>query len=133
MPISFKKLAGGPDYATFHVPWTKTTREVGADITITGISEPTDPVVALRHHLQANSSVSPEAPLFAFETADGSWSPVTKGWFLERVNGIWSNVGLLNILGHGFRIGGATELLLQGTPPDIVATQGRWKSRAFLE
>jgi hypothetical protein len=32
-----------------------------------------------------------------------------------------------------FRIGGATELLLRGTPPDVVAMQGRWKSRAFLE
>jgi hypothetical protein len=35
--------------------------------------------------------------------------------------------------GHGMRIGGATELLLQGVAPDVVATQGRWKSRAFLE
>jgi hypothetical protein len=35
--------------------------------------------------------------------------------------------------GHAFRIGGATELLLEGVHPDVVATQGRWKSRAFLE
>lgn len=34
---------------------------------------------------------------------------------------------------HAFRIGGATELLLQGVPPDVVATQGRWKSQAFLD
>lgn len=25
------------------------------------------------------------------------------------------------------------ELLLRGVPPDVVAVQGRWKSRAFLE
>lgn len=131
--ISFKKIAGGPEYATFHIPWTKTTREVGADITVTGIPEPTDPVLTLRHHLQANSSVPLEAPMFAFKTADGGWAPMTKCWFLERVNGIWSAAGMLNIFRHGFRIGGATELLLRGTPPDIVATQGRWKSRAFLE
>lgn len=35
--------------------------------------------------------------------------------------------------GHAFRIGGAMELLLQGVPPDVVATQGRWKSQAFLD
>lgn len=35
--------------------------------------------------------------------------------------------------GHAFRIGGATELLLEGVSPDIVQVQGRWKSQAFLE
>ncbi|KAG1818951.1 hypothetical protein EV424DRAFT_1323539, partial [Suillus variegatus] len=35
--------------------------------------------------------------------------------------------------GHAFRIGGATELLFEGVHPDIVATQGRCKSRAFLD
>jgi len=35
--------------------------------------------------------------------------------------------------GHAFCIGGVTELLLQGTNPDIVATQGRWTSQAFLD
>jgi len=35
--------------------------------------------------------------------------------------------------GHAFRIGGATELLLQGVHPDIVSTQGRWLSDTFLE
>ncbi|KAF8230757.1 hypothetical protein L208DRAFT_1280409, partial [Tricholoma matsutake] len=30
-------------------------------------------------------------------------------------------------------IGGATELLLQGTDLNVVATQGHWLSRAFLE
>ncbi|KIK93111.1 hypothetical protein PAXRUDRAFT_145753, partial [Paxillus rubicundulus Ve08.2h10] len=32
-----------------------------------------------------------------------------------------------------FHIGGTTELLLQGISPDIIATQGRWTSRAFLQ
>ncbi|KAG1842574.1 hypothetical protein C8R48DRAFT_38081 [Suillus tomentosus] len=35
--------------------------------------------------------------------------------------------------GHAFRIGGATELLLQGVHPDVVSSQGRWTSRSFLE
>jgi hypothetical protein len=35
--------------------------------------------------------------------------------------------------GHGFRIGGATNLLLMGVAPDLVATQGRWKSKASMD
>ncbi|KIO05103.1 hypothetical protein M404DRAFT_949152 [Pisolithus tinctorius Marx 270] len=34
--------------------------------------------------------------------------------------------------GHAFRIRGATELLLQGVPPDVITTQGRWESQAFF-
>jgi hypothetical protein len=58
---------------------------------------------------------------------------MTKTWFLSRCNEIWIAAGLPDMPGHSFRIGGATHLLLMGTPPDIVAVQGRWKSRAFLE
>lgn len=52
---------------------------------------------------------------------------------MDRINAIWSAAGHPIMPGHAFRIGGATELLLEGVHPDIVATQGRWKSRAFLE
>ncbi|KAG2358168.1 hypothetical protein BDR07DRAFT_1295775, partial [Suillus spraguei] len=71
--------------------------------------------------------------LFSFETVDGSWSPMTKPWFMDRINTIWSAVGHPIMPGHAFRIGGATELLSEGVHPDIVATQDRWKSRAFLD
>lgn len=46
---------------------------------------------------------------------------------------MWVAAGLPSMPGHAFRIGGATELLLQGIDPSVVATQGRWLSRAFLE
>jgi hypothetical protein len=55
---------------------------------------------------------------------------MTKPWFMERVLEVWKAAGL-NLALHGH--GGASELLMQGVPPDVVATQGRWKSRAFLE
>lgn len=58
---------------------------------------------------------------------------MTRTWFLNRCNEIWLANGLQTLTGHSFRIGGATELLLRGTPPDVVAVQGSWKSRAFLE
>jgi len=58
---------------------------------------------------------------------------MTRTWFLQRCNQVWVSAGFPDMPGHAFCIGGATELLLQGVPPDVVATQGRWKSQAFLE
>jgi hypothetical protein len=118
----------------YHIPWSKMTGTDGADIVLTKINAFNDPVTALRHHLSANAAVPDHAPLFAYETADGGWAPMTKPWFMARCTEIWDKVGMLDkVLGHGFRIGGATELLLMGTPPDIVAIQGWWKSHDFLE
>jgi hypothetical protein len=53
--------------------------------------------------------------------------------FLARCNDIWVAQGFPNLPGHAFCIRGATELLLQGVHPDVVSTQGRWSSDAFLE
>jgi hypothetical protein len=54
-------------------------------------------------------------------------------WFLTHCNNVWKSEGLETLSSHCFQIGGATELLLRGTPQDIVAIQGHWKSRSFLE
>jgi hypothetical protein len=120
-------------YASLRIPWTKTTQIEGAVVSITARRDPSCPVAALEHHLLSNSSVPGHAAFFAFGTASGSWAPMTRGWFMARCNNIWSAAGLSDMLGHGFRIGGATHLLLLGVAPDIVATQGRWLSRAFLD
>lgn len=132
--VKYKTLPGGHSYAMFHVPWTKTTQFLGADIIASENNEPTSPVAALRHHQSANAGVPTSAPLFAFEDSNvAGWSPMTRDWFLSRCNEIWAAADLDPLTGHCFRIGGATELLLRGTPPDVVAVQGSWKSRAFLE
>lgn len=91
------------------------------------------PLTALRHHLSANTLIPNTAPLFSFETADGTWAPMTKPWFMSRCNDVWVAAGFPDMPGHAFRIGGATELLFQGINPDIVTTQGQWRSRVFLE
>ncbi|TDL24499.1 hypothetical protein BD410DRAFT_719135 [Rickenella mellea] len=57
---------------------------------------------------------------------------MTRSWFMDRCNEIWNAAGYPELTGHSFRIGGATELLSRGVQPDIVATQGRWRSHAFL-
>jgi hypothetical protein len=123
----------GSPYTVFHIPWSKTTHGSGADIIASKLDDPTNPVTAFNHHLDANAAVPASAPLFAFETSNGNWSPMTRSWFLSRCNSIWKKANLLELTGHCFRIGGASELLLRGIPPDVVAMQGRWKSRAFLE
>lgn len=118
---------------TFHIPWTKTTGSEGADISVTERSHSTCLLAALVLNLESNLNIPSHAPLFSFETANGSWAPLTKAWFLSRCNDIWVAAGHPTMPGHAFRIGGATELLLEGVHPDIVATQGRWKSRVFLD
>jgi hypothetical protein len=111
---SFGQVRNGAEFLSFHIPWTKTTKEDGADIILTLISGPLNAVRAFRHHLSANASVTNTAPMFAFKTAAGGWAPMTKQWFMERVTKVWLRAGLPSCLdGHGFRIGGASELLMQ--------------------
>ncbi|KAH9850064.1 hypothetical protein C2E23DRAFT_735920 [Lenzites betulinus] len=133
--VGIRVLPSGVKYAVFHIPWTKTTKKDGADIILTANSDPTDPVTALIHHRTINRGLPSHAPLFAFECSGESdgWAPMTRDWFLNRCNTVWENASLGKLTGHCFRIGGATELLLRGTHPDIVATQGGWKSKSFLE
>ncbi|EIW51304.1 uncharacterized protein TRAVEDRAFT_54675 [Trametes versicolor FP-101664 SS1] len=133
--VGVRTLPSDVRYAVFHIPWTKTTKREGANIILTANPDPTDPVTALLHHRVMNRALPSGAPMFAFETNGESagWAPMTRDWFLNRCNGVWTMAGLGVLTGHCFRIGGATELLLRGTHPDIVATQGGWKSKAFLE
>ena len=49
-----------------------------------------------------------------------------KDWCISRCNTVWKEAGFEDkLLIHGFHIGGATEMLLRGTLPDIVMVQGR--------
>ena len=114
-----------------HLPWTKSTREEGADLAASAHA-PLSPADAFRNHLRVNVGAPPGGHLFAFRTPSGTYTPMVKEWFLARCHEIWSTFGLLLPSGHSFRIGGATELLLAGVPPEVVAAIGHWKSLAFL-
>ena len=105
------------------------------DVVATAIDDISSPVWALRHHLLINRDVPSSAPLFAYASPDrpSGWAPLTRDWFLTRCHEVWRAADLPSLSGHCFRIGGATELLLRGTPPDVVALQGGWRSRAFLQ
>lgn len=123
----------GTAFATLHIPFSKTTGNEGADIAITESPDPTSPLAALDFHLQVNTGIPDSAPFFSFKE-ESSWAPLTKEWFMARCNEVWEKAGLTVIGGgHSFRIGGVTELLMRGVPPEVVAKQGRWKSDAFLK
>ncbi|KAH6904326.1 DNA breaking-rejoining enzyme [Coprinopsis sp. MPI-PUGE-AT-0042] len=106
-----------------HLPWTKTTRSLGADITVMR-PLPQSPVWAMKNHLCVNAGAPTSSHLFSY-LHQGRWVPLTKGVFMAPCSDIWAS--LLHrylISGHSFRIGGATELLLAGMPPKTVASIG---------
>ncbi|KAF7368676.1 hypothetical protein MVEN_00191900 [Mycena venus] len=114
------------------LPWTKSTRDRGGLLTLTDRDDDLCPEKALQNHLVVNKGVPLDAPLFAFTSNEGNWSPMTKDWFMRRCTGIWKAANLLLVLRHSFRIGGSTELLLAGVPCEVVAALGGWTSLAFL-
>ncbi|KZT18119.1 hypothetical protein NEOLEDRAFT_1080978 [Neolentinus lepideus HHB14362 ss-1] len=107
-PVRYIDHWDGLQSAHFDIPFGKVEKEAGARISLTG-----------RHEL---------CPVRALHR----WAPLTKAAFLQRCEEVWRPLRLSRISGHSFRIGGATELLLAGVPPETVAAQGRWKSLAFL-
>ena len=121
--------------AEFRIPWTKTTKHVGATIVLTHIdgSQGTSPVDALRNHLHINNSFSGQAHLFAYlDPKSDTVVPMVKKTFMARCNVVWKQAGLSPLTGHSFRIGGCTELLLRGVSHEWVKIQGRWLSDAWM-
>ena len=113
-----------------HLPFTKVTKSKGDDVCICCQSDGSDPIAALTSHLHVNNP-PPNVPLFSFCSPNG-WRCLTKKKLLLRCNAIWLHFGIPSSTGHSFRIGGTTELLLSGVPPDVVKSLGRWSSDAFL-
>ena len=132
--ISFCVLHDGAHSASFIIPWTKSTKELGATVILTAHRDrdPLCPVAAFKNHLDVNSSVLPSSTLFTYKSSSTESKNLLKHNFLNFVTNIWSSAMLAHILGHSFCIGGAVELLLAGVPPKIVAATGGWTSLAFL-
>jgi hypothetical protein len=113
------------------LPWTKTTRNAGAVIPLAPQPHSrTCPVAAMKAFLKRHR-VSRRAHLFAYRV-DGALRPLTKRVFLAEINAIATGLGLCRVTGHCFRIGGTTQLLVSGVPPDVVRVAGRWASDSFL-
>ena len=130
--ITFRTLRDGSRSASFHIPWTKTTKEAGAQVILAGRDDMLCPCTAIQNHLNINHSIPSSASFFAYQTTDGHWEHMSKHKFMSFCVDIWSKAGLAHVKGHSVRIGGAVELLLAGVPPKIVAVTGGWTSLAFL-
>lgn len=114
-----------------HLPWTKVAGHKGEDCFVGRQHGRTDPIAALDHQMLVNAPSHGE-PLFCYSIASGGRLALTRRKFMKRCNEIWGRFGLPRSTGHSFRIGGTTELLLAGVPPDVVRMMGRWSSDAFL-
>lgn len=125
----FKRSERNPLSCTIHLPRTKTHRH-GQDVVLVDQRTPINPISLLKKHLRVND-VPRDAHLFSYTSASGL-SSLTKSRFLRRCNSIWGPLGYPHTTGHCFRIGGTTELLIAGTPPEVVKATGRWSSDSFL-
>ena len=102
----------------------------GQDVVLVDQEPPINPVTLLKHHIRLNN-IQGNTHIFSYRTPNGVQS-LTKSLFLQRCNAIWTVLGYPRTTGHSFRIGGTTELLVAGIPPDVVRTTGRWSSESFL-
>jgi hypothetical protein len=115
---------------TLILPWTKTTKWGGASIVLPHVPHQTNPAAAIAVHI-ASSPSSDDVFMFSYQD-NNTLLPLTKRVFLARCNEIWGAHGLPRLTGHCFRIGGTSEFLLRGVPPDVVKSLGRWSSDSFL-
>ncbi|KAF8804299.1 DNA breaking-rejoining enzyme, partial [Phlegmacium glaucopus] len=125
---NLKRSPRNPSAYMLHLPHTKTHHR-GQDVVIVEQQGPINPISLLKNHLHL-SHTPHTLPLFAYATHEGHQS-FTKRTFLRRCNLIWHSLGYPHTTGHCFRIGGTTELLVAGTPPDVVKAMGRWSSDSF--
>ena len=117
----------GRCYGKLWVPQTK-MKPLGDLLMFTDSNCECSTVAAILTHLQTNLSIPSSAPVFTFETLDGSFSPMCRSWFLSCCNKIWQQENHTRLQGHVFWISGTTHLLLLGVDPFIVMVQGHWSS-----
>jgi hypothetical protein len=131
LPIrsDFRRSKRNPQSCLLHLPRTKTHHH-GQDIVLVDQLAPINPIFLLKNHFRVNN-VLREGYMFSYSSANGPLT-LTKPLFLQRCNAIWGTLGYPRTTGHCFRIGGTTELLLAGTPPEVVKATGRWTSESFL-
>lgn len=125
----FKRSIRNPLACLLHLPRTKTHAH-GQDIVLVDQHNPINPISLLKNHIRVNR-VNMDGTLFSYISANDTFT-LTKTSFLQRCNAIWHPLGYPRTTGHCFRIGGTTELLIAGTPPDVVKATGRWSSESFL-
>jgi hypothetical protein len=113
----------------FHLPRTKCSPIEGEDAYWAAQEGPSDPRTALDNHLTVNQAGG-NAHLFAWKHARGL-RPLSKKEVVKRSASIAITANLLELKGHGLRIGGTLKYLLHGIPFEVIKTMGRWSSETF--
>jgi hypothetical protein len=91
-----------------------------------------DPIAAFEAHERLNYP-APSDHVFAWRDPKTKEAhPLTKSSWITVVRKWYAMAGIrYYVVGHSFRIGGASYWLAIGTPPDIVRWLGRWSSTSF--
>ncbi|KAI0631347.1 DNA breaking-rejoining enzyme [Trametes polyzona] len=120
----------GSRVTVIHIPRTKASPG-GEDISFARSENRVDAHEALQNHLRVNE-LRPSSHLFAYrKQPSNAVVPLTKAAMLKRLKSAAANVGIGDLSGHSFRIGGTLEYLLRGVSFEAVKAIGRWKSDAF--
>jgi len=82
--VHFRSHRGGTTSADFHIPWTKTTKQVGASVVLTTREDDLCPVGAMHNHLMVNKDAPPSMSMFAYRNTNGTWSHMTRHTFTCR-------------------------------------------------
>ncbi|KAE9398924.1 hypothetical protein BT96DRAFT_1105041, partial [Gymnopus androsaceus JB14] len=127
-----QSTVNGHRILSFHLAWTKTTGNLGAECLLTETFDDLCPVRAFGNHLRVNHSPTDTTPLFSYRLDNNSWSPLLKSHFLSFTSDIFKSQKLENVFGHSYRIGGSLKLLLDGVAPEIIMKLGGWTSLCFL-
>ncbi|KAF5324753.1 hypothetical protein D9611_004181 [Ephemerocybe angulata] len=112
-----------------HIPATKTTME-GETAVWSAQPGPSDPVAAMRRHLDLNNP-GMQDHLFAYRDASGKLLPLTRSKIRSRVRALVALAHVAPLTGHSLRIGGVLVFLLRGVSFEVVKVLGRWASEAF--
>ena len=126
---SFKRSIWNPQSCILHLPHTK-THPHGEEVVLINQDNPINPILLFKNHIHI-SSIPRDGLLFSFRESD-NLIVLDKASFLWCCNDIWQPLSHPHFTGHSFHIGGTTELLITGIPPDVVRVTGHWSSESFL-
>ena len=111
-------------FSMIHLPSTKVKGQEGEDIYLIDCPLTSSLINAFAPHLASSPLVPEDALLFAWQTANGGWCPMTKYWFMGRCRTILKKESLDLLDGHSFQIGGTTHHLMSRVDPWVVMVIG---------
>jgi len=76
-----------------HLLKIKTKGSDGDDIYLIDCPLLSNLINAFKHHLALSLLMPDDAPLFAWQTANGDWCPMTKAWFMDKCTEVWKRKG----------------------------------------